>query len=147
MEIGTCKFFNGAHHNKECAAGVNYDSVTTNPDEPLGRALQMPCHSRPFPNSTPSQLEHFNNRGKCAKYTDPTELEIAEADAEFELAFSRVIAAGPLIRKIKKDHKGNDWQGVEVCPNCKGRLHMSHSAYNGHVWGKCETPDCLNWME
>lgn len=33
------------------------------------------------------------------------------------------------------------------CPECKGRLHLSQAAYNGHVWAKCETKDCVAWIE
>lgn len=33
------------------------------------------------------------------------------------------------------------------CPVCNGRLHLSQSAYNGHVHGKCETQGCVSWME
>ena len=36
---------------------------------------------------------------------------------------------------------------VIECPACKGRLHLSQAAYNGHVWGKCETEGCVSWME
>ena len=36
---------------------------------------------------------------------------------------------------------------VIECPVCKGRLHLSQAAYNGHVWGKCETKDCVAWMQ
>lgn len=36
---------------------------------------------------------------------------------------------------------------VIECPECKGRLHLSQSSYNGHVHGKCETPGCVAWME
>lgn len=36
---------------------------------------------------------------------------------------------------------------VIECPECKGRLHLSQSSHNGHVHGKCETPDCVSWME
>lgn len=38
-------------------------------------------------------------------------------------------------------------QEVIECPVCKGRLHLSQSACNGHVWGRCETKDCVSWME
>ena len=40
-----------------------------------------------------------------------------------------------------------DRNEVIECPMCKGKLHMYQSAYNGHVHGKCETPNCLYWME
>jgi hypothetical protein len=33
------------------------------------------------------------------------------------------------------------------CPVCDGRLHLSQSSYNGHVYAKCETKDCASWME
>lgn len=38
-------------------------------------------------------------------------------------------------------------QEVIECPACAGRLHLTQSAYNGHVWGRCETKDCVSWME
>lgn len=41
----------------------------------------------------------------------------------------------------------NDRHEVIECPVCKGRLHLSQSAYNGHVHGKCETEGCVSWME
>jgi len=36
---------------------------------------------------------------------------------------------------------------VIECPECKGRLHLSQSLHNGHVHGKCETENCVAWME
>jgi hypothetical protein len=36
---------------------------------------------------------------------------------------------------------------VIECPECKGKLHLSQAAYNGHVFAKCETPGCVSWME
>jgi hypothetical protein len=53
----------------------------------------------------------------------------------------------PLISEVKRNHKGKNWQGVVTCPVCKGRLRLSHAAYNGHVWGQCETEGCVSWME
>lgn len=44
-------------------------------------------------------------------------------------------------------YKGKSWAGVDECPVCKGKLYMSHAAYNGHVHGQCETKGCLSWME
>ena len=38
--------------------------------------------------------------------------------------------------------------GILECPKCKGRLHWTRAiAYNGHVHARCETEDCLAWME
>jgi hypothetical protein len=48
------------------------------------------------------------------------------------------------LSEIKK-HKEN--QGIIECPKCKGKLHFTRAKINGHVWGKCETDDCLSWMQ
>ncbi|KMO39290.1 hypothetical protein VQ02_10130, partial [Methylobacterium variabile] len=36
-------------------------------------------------------------------------------------------------------------EGEIPCPDCAGRLRWSR-AENGHVWGACETANCLRWM-
>jgi len=36
---------------------------------------------------------------------------------------------------------------VIECPACGGGLHLSQAASNGHIHGKCETKDCVSWME
>lgn len=147
MDKRTCKFFNGTHHNECCLAGVRYDDVTTEPKELTGKALRIPCHSDPWPNASPSQLEHFDRRGKCEKYQEPTIAEIAAHNAIVKSAFKRHAASFPLIAKIKKDHKGQSWKGTDICPICKKTIHLTHAAINGYVWGKCETECCLDWME
>ena len=45
----------------------------------------------------------------------------------------------------KKPPRGK--QEIIECPACKGRLHLTQAASNGHVWGKCETKGCVSWME
>jgi len=46
-----------------------------------------------------------------------------------------------------KPKPARDRAEVLECPICKGRLHLKQSALNGHVHGRCETADCLHWME
>ena len=48
--------------------------------------------------------------------------------------------------RVKPKPAADRYQVVE-CPVCKGRLHLSQSAYNGHVHSKCETRGCLSWTE
>ena len=48
---------------------------------------------------------------------------------------------------IRKDQKGKNWSGIIECPACKGKLHLQHAAYNGHMRVCCETKDCVNWIE
>lgn len=43
-------------------------------------------------------------------------------------------------------NKNKGTKGEIECPKCKGKLHYTISGYNGHVWGKCETENCLAWM-
>ena len=34
-----------------------------------------------------------------------------------------------------------------ACPNCGGDLVVVWASYNGHISGRCATPDCCEWME
>jgi len=145
MQKGLCKHYNGSFHNKTCDVGICYNAVTPAPKEP-GCALRRPCRTIPVFDS-PSQLEEFAKRGTCEKYQEPTEAEIAEYEAKVQSIVRNFEASLPLIGRVKKEHHGQDWQGVEECPICKGKLHIRHANYNGHTHGKCETADCLNWME
>lgn len=154
MDKHTCKHYNGltAFRQGNCRAGVCYRDVTPDPDG-VGCALRLPCHNEPMitkdtpPDRAKVLQENFDRRGKCDKLEPPTDAEIAEHEREMKAAIARMGAAFPMISKVKKAHKGEDWRGVEECPICKGKLHMTHAKYNGHVWGQCETQGCLSWME
>jgi hypothetical protein len=147
MRPGTCKHFNGSYHNKTCLAGVCYRDVTPDPDKP-GSALREPCRTRMlFSNPNEAQRKSFDGRGKCEKYAEPSKEEIAAYEAETEAAIARMMKATAVISEVKREHRGKSWSGVKECPVCGGRLHMSHSGYNGHVHGKCETKDCIAWIE
>lgn len=44
--------------------------------------------------------------------------------------------------------KGNGGGGFVSCPVCKsGTLHYTVAGYNGHMWGRCSTKDCVSWMQ
>lgn len=150
MRKGTCKYHIGSWHNTHCATGVEYQSVLSEPTIREGSAYRYPCVQdwswckSPL---TESQQAHFERRGTCAKYTEPTPEDIAAYEAEVKAVTGRFLLAVPVLNRIKREHKGKDWKGVEMCPACNGRLHMTHAAYNGHVWGQCETKNCLSWME
>jgi len=55
----------------------------------------------------------------------------------------------PVVSKWRTWNEKNRVAKQEVieCPQCKGRLHLSQAAYNGHVHGHCETKGCVSWME
>ncbi len=48
---------------------------------------------------------------------------------------------------IKLLHGKSNARGTIECPICKGKLHYTVASLNGHVHGKCETENCLSWME
>lgn len=47
-----------------------------------------------------------------------------------------------------KHGEGRGVGGEMPCPCCKdGILRYSIAAYNGHIWGKCSTTGCAQWIE
>ena len=82
----------------------------------------------------------------CPKWIRRTrEQGEAQADA-WEDVIRKMTIINPVISEWrKKPPRGK--QEVIDCPACKGRLHLSQSSYNGHVHGKCETENCVSWME
>jgi hypothetical protein len=40
-----------------------------------------------------------------------------------------------------------DLAGIIKCPKCSGQLHYRVAKLNGHVHAKCQTENCLSWME
>ena len=37
-------------------------------------------------------------------------------------------------------------RGIVICPKCNGDLMYTVASSNGHIWGKCKTKDCIQWM-
>ena len=52
----------------------------------------------------------------------------------------------PVISEWRKKEPIGKAEVIE-CPVCKGKLHLSQAACNGHVHGKCETDNCVFFME
>ena len=133
MKQGTCKQFNGCLQNEECNAGVNYWQLVGEPK--LGRAKRIPC------------VKKFNSSIACDKYEEPTQEEIDESEAWIQKRIEQIKLVNPLVSEIKAEHGLTDAKGTKQCPVCDGTLHYTVSSVNGHVWGCCETEDCLRWME
>ncbi len=71
----------------------------------------------------------------------PEEKAQREEDSRIMMeAFSRIKAVHGEFKAGRAGH------GIVECPKCKGKLHYNVASLNGHVWGKCETKDCLAWM-
>lgn len=74
-------------------------------------------------------------------------LEHAEKRAdEIEEMLRRLDVVEPVISAWRQKEPIGKSAIIE-CPVCKGRLHLSQSPYNGHVHAKCETEDCVSFVE
>lgn len=134
MEIDkskNCHHFNGIKNNC-CDAGIFYDDLNQD------YKYCIPC----------VQPHHTDNRPvvKCDLYRISTDHEnelkkLRDNSGEF------ITLIIPLICKIKVEQHDKNWTDIIKCPKCDGKLRVSHTAYNNHVMGRCETKDCLLWME
>ncbi len=149
-----------------CALGLDPEAMAKAAAKPgedyrHGLAFRIPCDSKEWNLSfgkrsrhdgsgtglSAGQLACIEQKATCDKFTEPTDEEIALHQTQIEDGLKRFKLTLPLIARIKKEHKGTNWKGVEFCPACNGKLHMTHASLNGHVWGNCETEGCLSWME
>lgn len=127
-----CQHFTGVQ-NKTCKAGCSYETFRGGP---------LPC--------LPS-LQRSSSKpvvAECPKYLKVTPEQIAAREALIQESMRKFEAAGPVVSEFRKANKGRSNQTSVDCPACgTGKLHMSISSYNGHVHGRCTTPNCLAWME
>ena len=132
-----CQHYEGRNIIKDdgcCNAGVRYHDVG-------GNALERPCLGG---HNMPNALQ------LCPKWVRNTLEQGIARHEEIEGALNRMRVVGPVVGKWRTWTKKNRVAKEEVidCPTgCSGKLHLSQSAYNGHVWGKCTTEGCVSWME
>lgn len=82
----------------------------------------------------------------CPHWVRRTREQAEKRADEIAASIQRMTVAGPIIAEWRKKKPIGKAEVIE-CPACKGRLHLSQAASNGHVHGKCETNGCLSWME
>ena len=132
LKQGKCKHFTGIR-DAQCAAGVNYVLATKNFE------LSLPC--------MPQTQHDKREPSMCESFCEPTADEIAKDRAELDAHMDKMRLVMEGIAPLRKEHKGKGYAGIIECPACKGKLHLSISSYNGHAHGRCETSNCVNWME
>ena len=74
----------------------------------------------------------------------------AEALEAFSQAFrSEALPAprNPVLEALRAISAKSGGEGEIPCPDCAGRPRWTRDPSNGHVWGQCETDDCLRWMQ
>lgn len=66
---------------------------------------------------------------------------------DIERAIAIIEKAMPFISKWRNKKRPFEKAECVVCPACNGRLHLFQAGYNGHVMAKCETENCVNFIE
>jgi hypothetical protein len=116
-----------------CNAGVNYEAWRGMPHD------RKPCF-----------LDHGKSRPDailCPSLRLPTPREIADHKAWITGGMQKIATVMGGIGEWRARHRGKSAADVIECPACKGNLHLSIAAYNGHVRAHCETPECVSWIE
>jgi len=146
----------GKEPHGHCKAGVVYldQFGRADPSDPRNRIpglgyypssgiFQRMCCTDGGKQSEEEQL------AKCPRWLRSTREQGEARVDELEQAMDRMRLIGTVLKDWRTWTKKNRVAKAEVveCPVCKGRLHLSQAAYNGHVHGKCETVGCLSWME
>lgn len=119
-------------------------SITKHSSAHLGRPVvpfaQRPCFLDEKGGSKHGALA-------CPHLRRPTPAEIQDHEGWLAARMDHLATVMAGIRPWREAHKGQSASETVECPACKGRLHLSISAYNGHVHGRCGTAGCVSWME
>jgi hypothetical protein len=100
---------------------------------------KLPCFIKPS--------EKSGQRLECEHFKAPTAEEIALHKQGMEERESLVKTVKAGITRWRFQHQGCSHSEIVECPACKGHLHLSIAAHNGHVKGRCETGGCVSWTE
>lgn len=137
FDMQYCQHYkNGKGADMVCTAGVDlkmFQRVATG-DRQIKWGPCIEGHKLPDPTA---HCSHWVRRTR----------EHAEKRADsVEQAIVRIEILDPVLSAWRKKLPIGKSEVIE-CPVCKGRLHLSQAAYNGHVRGQCETKDCVSWIE
>src|SRR5208282_5705125 len=130
-----CVHFRSMAQHKTCNADVDYTAL--NGGTEYRRMYQLPCFIKPG--------EKPGQRLQCEHFKAPTAEEVAlhKQWTEDRESLVRTVKAG--ITRWRVQYQGCSHSETVECPACKGHLHLSIAAHNGHVKGRCETDGCASW--
>ena len=136
-EMNYCQHYHVERCDISCNEGVDRHSVQVPLSELTPHTHSQPCLYGHLLDDAKSYCEYWvrRTREQGEKRADNT-----------EKSFDRILKVLPIVSEWKKKEPIGKSETVE-CPICKGKLHLSQAACNGHVHGKCETKDCVSWME
>lgn len=139
MKVGICRYYSGVM-TEACDAEINYHELLEikGEEDEFGMARRLPCMAK------------NNSTVVCNKRDFPSEEEVENHEKEMNQRFGNtMIAIGQIAEKhgIKPGGKPDKMiVGTIECPSCKGTLSYRISPINGHIWGRCKTKKCLQWM-
>ncbi len=132
-----CVHFRSMAKHDTCHEGIDYTAL--NGGTEYLRMQKLPCFIKV--NEKPGQ------RLSCDRFRAPTADEIALHTQSVEERLRLVMTVKAGIRPWREQHHGSSHSEVIECPACRGLLHVSIRAHNGHVQGNCETSGCVSWTE
>lgn len=134
-----CQHYKSNRGAINCNAGVDIATVRLQRND-AANVFGQPCiHGHLLPDAT----------AVCPHWIRSTREEGEKRADEWAAVIKKFTLVTPVVSAWRTWTKKNRVAKQEVieCPVCKGKLHLSQAAYNGHVWGKCETQGCVEWME
>lgn len=129
MRKGYCKHYTNEKLFTHCRAGVRYRDVSR-------RDFSLPA----------GEMSCCDEKSTCEKLELPTDKELAENRAKRREDVKEVLKLFPFLARIKAVRDGN-WRGTEPCPICGNALEIEYFSTTGRTWGRCETRDCISWVE
>lgn len=137
FDMNYCQHYKrGKGADMVCNAGMDLATIKKVPTGDRG-ILWGPCiEGHTLANPT-EHCQHWIRRTR--------EMGEKRAD-EIEKAITRMTVVMPVVDQWRLKEPFGKREVIE-CPVCKGKLHLSQAAYNGHVHAKCETEDCVAFME
>ncbi len=142
-DAGGVTMIGGKEPSGHCLAGVNYQMQFPQPD------ASKPANFGIFKRLCCTQggvRSEEEQRTLCPQWLRSTREQAEAEEDEFDAEIQRMTIVGPVVAEWRKKPPKGKAEVIE-CTACKGRLHLSQSAYNGHVHGQCETAGCVSWME
>lgn len=145
MREDVCRYFNGiGDEGKCCDADISYRDTVGGDD--FGWVKRLPCMVRNITDI------------KCDKLQLPTKEEVEKFKKESQEYMADTFSAIALIMEKHEDvqpefnpcmnEKKEGGPGAIDCPKCgvKDGLQYTISGGDHHIWGKCKTEGCLQWM-
>jgi hypothetical protein len=138
FEMNYCQHYKrGDGADMVCAAGCDLKAVQNVPVGDKG-IKWGPCIEGHTLAEPKAHCQHWIRRTR----------EMGEKRADsVQRSFDMMELVFPVVANWRSKPPFKNQREIIECPVCKGRLHLSQASYNGHVHGKCETADCVAWME